>query len=391
MADWSLYARTPGPLYASNGGLPLSSASVTVRHLGVSAGIVTTPYTPQAWGRLGPSAGVELWRNGRREFGGLITERRLTWDAASAQALIKLSCLGDEQVLADRLVFPEPGKAPDDQQPADYWTFTGTPSAAMLRLISDQAGPTCLADRRVPGLTVAQDPGVGAPRAWQGLFTGLLDTLAVFSVSSGSDLGVRVTPAAGGGLLASLFVPRDLTASIRFSADLSNLVGLDYVETAPTVTDSVAAGQGDLHLRLRRYAATSGPLALSWGRRIWRYVDRRDTADVADLDQANADEIADGAPTVSLAVDLTDSQAAKYGRDWGLGDKITIYVGLPGQAKVATVSDVVREIRFDVADTGAETLRPAIGTADAKAVIPPPSIEQLAAVGRSLTGLITRK
>lgn len=388
MATWTLLARSPSR--ASNGALPLISLAVTVKHLGISAAVAETPYTPRAWARLAPGCGIIANRDGVTEFEGNITERQVTWDRGDGQFVIKVSCTGDEQLLADRLVFPDPLRAPDDQTVSDYWRFTGTASAAMTRLISDQAGPTCRPDRAVAGLRLGPDPGVGGIRGWQALFSPVLSALAEFSIASGTNLGVRVA-STGDGLVASLYAPRDLTSVVRFSADLTNLVGFTYTETAPTVTDALSAGQGDLRMRLRRYLGSTDQLALRWGRRIWSYIDRRDTAEVTDLDQANADALADGVATVSLTVQLTDTQAAAYRKAWLLGDKVSVRVGGPDQVSAAAVDDVVREIRFDVNKTGAETIRPAIGTADAKAVIPPPSVQKLTAVGRDLASLQTRK
>lgn len=387
MADWALFGRDPE--YAITGGLPLVSASAVRRHLGVSTAVITTPYTEESWSVLAPQGGLELWRNGRQEFSGLVAERRWSWDAQNAQDVIEVSCVGDEQHLADRLTFPDPLRAADDQTVNDYWTYSGVASTAMQRLISDQAGPTCRADRQVPGLVLGADPGVGPSRSWTGLFAKVLDQLTVMSVASGANLGVRMSTTSGV-LTADIVAPRNLAGTIRFSPDLSNVGSIEYVEGAPSLTHALAAGQGDLHTRLRALAVTSDPLSLQWGRQIWSYIDRRDTAVAAELLQAAKDALADGGPTISLAMDLLDSEAATYGRDWDVGDLVTAYVGRPGQSKAATVSDVVREIRFDVDASGAERIRPAIGSFDAKATVPTPTQQQLAAVGRSLGNLIAR-
>jgi len=93
---------------------------------------------------------------------------------------------------------------------------------------------------------------------------------------------------------------------------------------------------------------------------------------------------------VSLAVTLLDSDSATYRRDWDLGDKVTVYVGQSGQSKVP-VTDLVREIAIDVDENGRERIRPAIGSFDAKAVIPTPTQQKLADVGTALASLIARK
>jgi len=390
MPDWDLFTREAGPRYSLGPAVPIVSVKAIRRHLGVSTAIAVTPYSAAASAWLGKGRGISVHRDGREEFAGQIVQRRITWDAENARFLITVQCAGDEQVLADRLVFPDPLRAPDDQTVNDYWQRTAPASTAMLQLISDQAGPTCHADRQVTGLIIGEDPGVGTPRKYRALFTDVMTTLGTISVASKTGLGVRVAPT-GAGLRASLYVPRDLRDTVRFSTELGNLLGFDYTETGPTVTDALAAGQGDLHLRLRRLVSSTSTDVAAWGRRIWTYLDRRDTSDAADLIQDATDQVADGTPTVSLAVTLTDSQAVRYGRDWGLGDMVTVYVGGPDQTSVATVADVVREVYLEVTETGAESIRPAIGTDDATAVIPSPTQQALAAVGRRLSSLETRK
>jgi hypothetical protein len=325
-----------------------------------------------------------------------VTAREIGWDADNSRAVINVEAKGDESRLAKRLSFPDPLRAADDQTVNDYWmsrvagaATAKVASTAMLQLISDQAGATCRPDRQIPGLTLGPDPGVGLSRVWSALFTPVLDQLALMSVASGANLGLRMASASGS-LTATIVVPRDLTDTVVFSADLSNLVGFTYRETEPDVTHALSAGQGDLHLRLRKLVATSDPLALAWGEQFWSYIDRRDTADVAELTKADEDAIDEGGPTVSLAVKLTDSQAATYGVDWDLGDAITVHVGLPGQTKVATVSDVCREIKIEVTERGVERITPAIGSYDAKAVVPTPTQQKLTEVASGLSN-VSRK
>jgi len=386
VADWALFARTAD--YGLNGGLPLAKATVLRVHLGVDTATVVTAYTTEAFEKLGPSRGIELWRNGRREFSGSVRERSFTRDDEGLLS-IKVVCFGDAVHLADRITFPDPLRAPNDQTVNNYWTYTGVASTAMRQLISDQAGPSARADRRVPGLTMGADPGVGLSRKWSGLFEPVLSNLAGISVLSGVNLGVRVRPSPGA-LTVDIVRPRDLASLIRFSADLSNLGAIEYRETAATATHVVTAGQGDLNARMRAFATTTDPLATQWGRQVWAYVDRRDTDDPAELLQAAQDALSEGGATVSLAVTLLDSDAATYGTDWDVGDRVTVYVGVEGQPKPATVVDVIREVQFEVDADGAETIRPAIGSFDAKAIVPTPTQQQLARIGKRLGGLETR-
>ena len=376
--------------YRMTGGLPIASARGVRRHLGVDTAVIETPMTPKAAARLAPGCGVVLQRDGRQEFSGLVAgELKIGFDENS-NPLIKAQLVGDNVHIEDRLVYPDHTRAGDQQTTFDYWTYNGPASSAIWELINEQVGPDARPERRLPALYMGADPGVGTSRPWRNQFVSVMTACAEISGLSTPNLGVRMTSTPDG-LRADVYVPRDLSDQVRFSADLSNLEGFSYTQIPPSVTDAIVAGQGDLRARLRRTASTTNPLDLRWGRRIERYIDRRDESDQAQLTLYAQDAIAEGAGQVSLSCDLSDSQAARYGRDWNLGDRITVYVGLRAFTKAAIVRDIVRQVEFEVRADGAEKFRPAIGGTDASAQIPGPTQKTLAQIGRRLETLETRK
>lgn len=381
---WAAFSRDAG--YQLSGGLPIRSVKGVQRHLGVDACELVTPYSPDRYGRLAPGCGVVVQRDGAQMFSGMVgSSRRIGWDAGDGAATVTVQCLGDDVHLADRLVYPTPGAAATAQT-ADYWTFTGPASTAMWRLIYDQAGPGAQTGRRVPTLVMGDDPGLGTSRLWSEQFAPVLDTLTAWGVLSGADLGVRIITT-GDGLRADLYAPRDVSAAVRFSASLTNLVGWDYEQAPPSATYVITAGQGNLRNRARRVASTAVAADLAWGRRVERYVDSRDEADLTKLQTTANDELAQGAGTVSLSIDAADTATASYGDGWRLGDRVTVHVGVPGGVTAATVVDLVREVAFDVDDRGREKITPAVGTSDAKAVRPGPAQKTLAKVATGLARL----
>jgi hypothetical protein len=393
LPQWLAVSRTSSYQLAVT--MPILSLSAVLRHLGVGTAVLTTHYTPERWASLAPANGVQLYRNGAVQLSGLVSARQLDWSRESAEPVIKVEVVDDLVHLADRLCFPDPLRAADDQSVNDYWmprsggvAASVQASTAMRTLISEQAGPACAASRQVSGLVLGADPGAGVTRTWSALFTPVLEQLTTMSVASGANLGVRMVTGSGS-LTASIVVPSN--TGMKFSADLSNLVGFSYREEAPTITHALSAGQGDLHLRQRHLEVTTDAPSLTWGRQIWSYIDRRDTSDATELTQADTDALAGGVQKVSLTCQLTDSDAATYGTDWQLGSIVTVYVGLPDQTRVATITDVVREVSISVDESGAESLEPAIGTYDAKSLIPTPTQVQIARIGAALGSLIARK
>jgi hypothetical protein len=353
---WSAFSRDAG--YQYSGGLPIVSVSGVLRHLGVDTCELVTPYTPDAYGRLAPGCGIVVERDAVQQFSGMVgSSRKVEWSASAGVATITVQCLGDDQHLADRVVYPSPA-----------------------------LDPTAQTARRVPTLVMGADPATGVSRLWSAQFTPLLDTLTAWGVVSSADLGIRVVTTTDG-LRADIYAPRDVSAGVRFSASLSNLTGWDYEQTPPSATYAISAGQGALHNRARRVASSASAADLAWGRRVESYVDQQDESDAAKLQQAALDAVAQGVGTVALSVTVADTPAAAYGRDWNLGDRVTVSVGLPAAPTAAIVTDLVREVGFTVDAAGVEAITPAVGTSDAAAVRPGPTQRKLAKVAAGLSRL----
>lgn len=384
MSSWQAFTRDAG--YQLSGGVRVLGTKGVRRHLGVDACELTVPFDTDTYGRLAPGCGFVVNRNGRQQVSCMVgSSRQIGWDAGSGEATITVQGLGDDQHLADRLTYPTPGAAPNAQV-ADYWQRTAPASSAMWHLIREQAGPGAQASRRVPTLVMGDDPLVGTSRLWQTQWAPLLETLTAWGVLSGADLGVRVTTT-GDGLRADVYAPRDLSAGVRFSASLQNLAGWQYEQVPPSVTFAINAGPGNLAARTRRFAQSTNVADLAWGRRIEQLIDSRDENSATNLQQGANDAIAEGIGTVSLSTETVDSPAVAYQVDWDLGDRVTVHVGLPGSSTAATVVDLVREVAFEVDSKGRETITPAVGTADAKAIRPGPTQKALAKVATGLARL----
>jgi len=383
VAEWLLLTRDPaGEL---TGVAPVVDLSAVTRHFGIGAGTATVPYTDDLYGRLVEGATVEARRGELTISAGPLVEITESW----AEDRLKVSWLGDEVVLKDRLVIPDPTRAADAQTTQSHWTRTGTASTVMLALIAEQAGPTAHASYRVPGLTVAPDPVAGGTVTAKIRYgdPDLLTELRTLSIASGADIGVRVTRT-DTGLQASVVPSRDVADTVRFSTDLRNLAAYTFTRKAPTVTAAIAGGQGDLTARAQRVAFSADPITTAWGRTIWTYVDQTDADTTAELDQSATEAVAEGAATVALTCTLRDTGAVAFGRDWNLGDKVTVYVGRPGQPK-AEVVDVVREIAFTYGRSG-ESITPAIGTPDATALPSRVTQQTLNKIAARLAGLERR-
>lgn len=364
------------------GALPVTKASGVLRWLGVSSGVVEVAYSADAYTRLVEGTGLELLRNGARLASGWLTDVTDTYPGG-----LKASFVGEQQVLADAVVAPNPAAAGTAQTATGQWSRTGVASTVMAALLAEQLGPTAHTDWRVPGLTVAADPHVGGTvtAAIRYGNPNLLAELTTLGVNSGVDLGVSVDPDGAGGLTATVRAPVDVSATARFSVALGNLLAYDYVRTAPTVTrvlvENTTAGT-------RATAAATDPLTTAWKRAAWTYKQAATGDNAKALPAQAADELVTGQARESLTCKLRDSPALAFGRGWSLGSRVTVAVGRPGEPTVDVV-DVVREVAYEFGRAG-ELITPAIGSTAATALPTLPSRQALARIAGRLAALERR-
>ena len=164
-----------------------------------------------------------------------------------------------------------------------------------------------------------------------------------------------------------IYQPRDLTGAARFSEGIGNLRMLSYARQSPTANVALVAGEGKGTARVvREYRDADS--AAAWDEWVETWVDRRDTSDPDQLEQAARDALAQGAQTVELAATPIDTPTLRYGPDvpaagvqgYGLGDLVTIEP-LPGEQ----VAQLVREVHLEASPDEGETVTPLVGTAQA--------------------------
>ena len=114
----------------------------------------------------------------------------------------------------------------------------------------------------------------------------------------------------------------------------------------------VVAGQGVDTGRLIREQTDPDSVAL-WGL-AETFQDRRDTPDVAELDKAGIETLASSVTPVTVVFTPLDTDGQAFGRDWSLGDLVTVNAG------GLTVHDQVREVHVTLDDQGA-TVIPSVG------------------------------
>jgi hypothetical protein len=124
------------------------------------------------------------------------------------------------------------------------------------------------------------------------------------------------------------------------------------IAEAATTNKVVVAGQGTGSARLIREASDATSIG-TWGL-AETFQDRRDTADTTELDKAGAETLAAGIRPTTVVFAPLDTDGQAFGRDWSLGDTVTVMAG------GLTVIDQIREVHVVLDENGA-TITPSVG------------------------------
>lgn len=298
---------------------------------------------------LEPGGGLVIRRNGDYLIGGPFRTLSKERSRDNPDGALTIAGVSYDKVL-DRLAFPNPAATVDTQDGQAYHTVTGAAETVIRTYVNANAGPGALLDRRVPGLTLAADQARGTEVTGNADFDVLIELISKLALTDG--LGWRVVPV-GAGLQFQVYQPADLSGVVRFSWPLGNLTSYRWEQNAPQATREIVAGQGMGVWRLFRQTVDTAAEA-DWVYPVEHFIDRRDTNDDDLLSQAGTEALAQDAGGFTVSFQTIDTHGVQYGRDWNLGDKITVIVD------GVEVSDVVREVTF-TADAAGETVAPVIG------------------------------
>jgi microcystin-dependent protein len=350
-----------------------------LRHNDISTATVTFPLTDEHgipialvedidWG-----FGLILERDGVVEFSGPITAITDSPDALTLE-------LQDDTVnLRDRVAVPTPAGPP---YPDEYDVRTGQASTIMRQLVDVNADGAAIAPRRFPGLTLATDPLLGTTITSRTRFNSLLEELRYLALVGGG-LGFRVvqSEAVNGTLEFQIYQPTDRAATVVFDVASGTLANYSYTERASTVNYVYGLGSG-LGAARPVYESSSPPEIVQYGRRIERVIDSRDSASASDVAQAMSETLAGGATHVELQLEAADNDILAFGRDYGLGDLVSVVTRRKGE-----VAGVVREVEFSIRHGEGISFKPTIGTPGATGDEMEQTSQQIAALGAQISNL----
>lgn len=287
-----------------------------------------------------PGSGIVVTgRDGTEIFSGPMVKQENAATADDPAGTITFEGVSDSVVLADHLAFPDPTNIDPTTQTRSHDVRTGPTETLMHAYVNANIGPGAPAARRKANLVMGVDLGRGTLTTKSARFKvlgTLLEELAVVD-----NLGFRVIQR-GNQLAFETYQVQDRSAEIRLDVYNNTLAGHRVAISPPGATQVIVAGQDEGVDRQFRWLNTPESVAaeIEWGRRIERFVDQRQTDNVDELDQAGMEVLTkEGFSTLAVqAVPMEDS-AMEFGRDWYLGDRITVVV--EGQELSSTVTGLV--------------------------------------------------
>jgi Siphovirus ReqiPepy6 Gp37-like protein len=263
-------------------------------------------------------------------------------------------------LLANRIVYPTPSAAWSAQTASGADTVTSMAlESAIKHYVNNNVGPAALASRKVTPLTLATDQGRGAAVSYSAKFgsgvdLNLLDLIRTLITSSGNgnSMGVSITrnPSTHG-LVFDCYVPRNLSGLAWFSRDLGNLTAISFSLTDPTCTDALVQGSGTNFIQQTAAGKTQ------WNQ-TEQFNDSSSETVVSNLQATAQQAILAGAAGPTMSATLVETPFLTFGRDYGLGDIVSIEVR-PGNV----YSDVVTSVALtaDPTQTPPLSVVPTVG------------------------------
>lgn len=303
--------------------------------------------------------GISVYKDGAFFFGGPF-DRTIEF-SEPGQDTLTISGFDDNVWLARRIVYPFPlGDYTGSNGLSNGAAFdvkTGTAEAVIRGYVYANTYETqpdnLFYYRRPRGFFTTTGGALGASVVGRGRFQPLLELIRGLADVGGVGFRILFDPETRN-INFNVYAPQDKTANAKFSYELGNLGGYKLVRAAPTMNHAEVGGGGELTLRTFAKQYDSGSIYEEWGL-IEGFIDARDTVDIAELDQRGKEAIIENQESVDLSMTPIDTAFIKFGRDYNLGDKVSVIVD--GNV----ITEVLREVVIKIDDNGQRVV-PVVGS-----------------------------
>lgn len=344
----------------------------------VGAFEITLPYAHPKTALVAKGGWLEFLSNDNTIMAGQVRGLRLIEDENNIGGTLVAYGPSAEQILADRLAYQVPTSSATTQGSDDYDNRSGVAETVIKQYVNLNAGPGALVARQTSSFVIEADLARGSAVKGSARMTNLLELCQVLASAGG--LGYRVVFNASDQLEFQVYVPTDKSGSAKFGMELGNLISYESTQEASKSSCVVVGGGGDGVARTFREINDSTAQAL-WANRSETFIDKRDTSDTSELDQAGTEESVTNGPVNGLSIKTADIPNLRFNREYFLGDK----VGIPQ----AGVTDVLREVEIEWKADGGPSTSSTVGTASTTGTLK--MLKQLADLNAKVAALESNK
>lgn len=352
----------------SQGVIQFANLSATLYYNAVGSWTMLVPYSDVLWNMIQSGDFIVNinWR-GLFSFGGKCEQpgyvdsipNSIGGGAAGAFSgpFISLSGADYMALVGNRIAYPNPAALWTAQTAAATDAVSAMPlETAIKHYVSRNVGSAALAARQHTLLDIATDQARGPNVSYTvkfgtGVDLNLMDIIRALQTQAATPMGVSITrnPSTHR-LLFDVYIPRNLSGKAWFSEDLGNLPAINFYITDPTCTDALV--QGSASFISRTASATT-----QWNK-TEAFTDDSSEADANNLATVAQTALLTGARGPTMSATVSDSPYLTFGRDYGLGDIVSIEVR-PG----AVYSDVISSVQLtaDPAQTPMLAVVPTVG------------------------------
>lgn len=362
-----------------------TSLDVTKKFNEPASGSVTLPAWPEIMAQLMPGNRLVVIRDGQIWTAGpLEVPTDYSWSIENERnpGEVVVNFSDDLARVAGYITWPEPALAWPGQHGNTYRQFLAINSETIVRtLVNENCGPGALSARRIPNFVLDAVAGTGATWVARTRFEPLLEVCR--RVAAPGAMGFR-TRQDGNQIKFGCYDPADLTATARFSVSLGNLRAVRFKQSAPELTHALVAGTEAESSTTRAFVEVADAMAAGLWWRVEKFIDGGAETDADDeLTMAGSTELAGGSAPVELATVTVDTEDLQAGRDFDLGDRVS--VALPHGLEV---TDIVRSIHLQATPEAGEYVTTLIGSPEATTA--PRSVQLIRELSRRLGRLETR-
>ena len=242
----------------------------------------------------------------------------------------------DELTLVERLAYPTPTSSDVTTQTDGYDVRTGAAETVLKGYVNANIGPSAPSPRKISNLIIQADAGLGSTVAGNARFQTLQATL--YGLAQTGGLGYALEQS-GSNLEFQVYAPVDRTETIRMDMDNNQLSKAQYAYSSAKLTRAIVggAGAGTDRQFIEVTTTESEAAETAWSRRIEVFADSRNSQTTDQLNQSGEEMLVDDGKTiVEMAVTPSEDFNMTFGKDWYLGDKITVVINQLQASAVVT-------------------------------------------------------